>query len=452
MSLWTIPYYKGPMKKFTIILLLIIALACICHSQSWEYLGFPGGVRDIKVAPSNSDVIYIVAIADTVDAESRIYRSSDRGDSWEDITDTISVELNKVNVFYTDENIVYAIGGEGGCYDIYFSSNSGNDWEKISGFYCISWGWVFKPSNYDTDVLYLSNVPGGIGPPPDLHRSTDGGASWDSILAGVFKFDCAPSNPNVIYTYTCRSSDGGASWDTIFPPPIYLYDPIVVDPFDENCVYFRAHYTTNGGESFTANDTVESLGNTVINSANPANVAFVSAIYPEVGDRICCILMTADYCATLVRIDLPFEFVTQSITAAISSHELSTVHPDIDFLYCASYYGVSGVGLWRMDISSYLLDIESEQTTMYPELNEISAYPNPFNSSCKITAPLGARIEVFNLSGQKISIPHSLGILEGISKRHVVVWQPDKSADSGIYLVRAVIEDKFVVKRIIYIK
>ena len=73
---------------------------------------------------------------------------------------------------------------------------------------------------------------------------------------------------------------------------------------------------------------------------------------------------------------------------------------------------------------------------------ELNIHPNPFNSSCHISTPAGAKVEIFNLSGQKVAEFDGGEIL----------WQPEKNLPSGIYLIHASLGDKSIAKRTIYLK
>jgi len=81
----------------------------------------------------------------------------------------------------------------------------------------------------------------------------------------------------------------------------------------------------------------------------------------------------------------------------------------------------------------------------------LSVFPNPFNSSCIITAPSGAKIEIYDLKGRLIS----KGIqpfTESQGKR-TFIWQPDETIQSGVYIVKATMEDgRQRVKRVVLVK
>jgi len=98
-----------------------------------------------------------------------------------------------------------------------------------------------------------------------------------------------------------------------------------------------------------------------------------------------------------------------------------------------------------------------------PEDIAIEVFPNPFNSSCRITAPIGSKIEIYNLQGKLVWESQSkMDRLEndedtfssrgdGFTIRNFV-WQPDESIGSGVYLVSANYKNIKVVKKIVYLK
>ncbi len=116
-----------------------------------------------------------------------------------------------------------------------------------------------------------------------------------------------------------------------------------------------------------------------------------------------------------------------------------------------------------------------------PEKLSISAYPNPFNSSVEIMVSDGrglvhqipTNIAIYDVNGNVVyapSIPRSLSprgeredekvengspspLGEGFRMRGKFIWTPDKSIPSGIYFVRATMnEGQMITKRIVYIK
>ena len=90
----------------------------------------------------------------------------------------------------------------------------------------------------------------------------------------------------------------------------------------------------------------------------------------------------------------------------------------------------------------------------------LAAYPNPFNSSVKITVNVGANgvrptIEIYDLRGNVVesSRASAAGDAGVAPTNRAFIWTPDKTISSGIYLVRARTADGGMIsKRIVLIK
>ncbi len=120
---------------------------------------------------------------------------------------------------------------------------------------------------------------------------------------------------------------------------------------------------------------------------------------------------------------------------------------------------------WSYIVYEDTTDIIDE--TDMPSIIEISAYPNPFNSSCNISvethdyASLPAIIEIYDLQGNVVgSRCASTDIAAdtetgdaSIAPTRTFIWTPDETIPSGIYLVKARTADgNFTTKRIFYLK
>ena len=94
----------------------------------------------------------------------------------------------------------------------------------------------------------------------------------------------------------------------------------------------------------------------------------------------------------------------------------------------------------------YELSSVEEQIKKIPEKLELSAFPNPFNSACKIQTlnPIGetAKIEVFDISGR---------CLES-ADNSAMTWQPTDNIGSGVYFIKASIGAKSVMNKVVYIR
>jgi len=96
--------------------------------------------------------------------------------------------------------------------------------------------------------------------------------------------------------------------------------------------------------------------------------------------------------------------------------------------------------------------------------------PNPFNSSCIITVPDGAKVEIYDLRGRLVcAYPQVSSVEDEINGRAKLdntsfsagqyramrkyIWIPDQLTSPGIYLIRArTKEGRCITKRIIYLK
>ena len=161
---------------------------------------------------------------------------------------------------------------------------------------------------------------------------------------------------------------------------------------------------------------------------------------------------------TFDRYKLYWAFPGDSVWTLIVD-SIGQVHSDI-----IAKWNTSGLSVGEYDLRLTSWDSEGDSLTAiksislsamgiavennFPEYVDINVFPNPFNSSCVITAPAGAEIEIYDLLGNPVwseIIPRS-GPAE-------MVWTPDKTIPSGIYLVKATMEDgNFVTKRILLIK
>ncbi len=97
----------------------------------------------------------------------------------------------------------------------------------------------------------------------------------------------------------------------------------------------------------------------------------------------------------------------------------------------------------------------------------ITAFPNPFNSCCHIkisscSLPHYDYIEIFDIVGREVAklpvgadprvCPSLKSDTSNGRASAEILWQPDESLESGVYLVRAKAGDTEIVKRVVYLK
>jgi DNA-binding beta-propeller fold protein YncE len=114
--------------------------------------------------------------------------------------------------------------------------------------------------------------------------------------------------------------------------------------------------------------------------------------------------------------------------------------------------------------TTFYVGINEENISNKPSKFTLQTHPNPFNSTCVITAPTGAKVEIFDLNGKCVcSLRQAQGTTSDIGSdsndRSVSLsnrpynWSPDKNTPSGVYLVRATTADgQRVTKRVVLVR
>ncbi len=205
-----------------------------------------------------------------------VYRSADRGATWELVGLEGSSRIGRIVVHPTDPQTVYvaasgplfAPGGERG---LYRSSDGGETWDLVLEGDNDTTGAVdlaFDPN--DPELLYAATwdhqrTPDQrlyTGPGSGVYRSTDGGDTWARIGNGTFgpnseigRIGLAVGPDSVLYAMSSGTSgvyagfyvstDGGATF-TPRAHPLLAAQPVVygwwfgrvwVDPFDADTIY-----------------------------------------------------------------------------------------------------------------------------------------------------------------------------------------------------------------------
>ncbi|WP_411030765.1 VPS10 domain-containing protein [Spongiimicrobium sp. 3-5] len=170
-----------------------------------------------------------------------IYVSYDDGKTWKNKGLKKSEHISKIIIHPENSNIIWAavqgpLWSKGGERGLYKSTDGGNTWNKTLGDN--QWtgvtDLVINPKN--PDVLYAATWQRhrtvaaylGGGPGSGLHKSTDGGETWQKLTEGIPKSNLGKTglaishfNPEVIYAAieldrtkggVFMSTNGGISW------------------------------------------------------------------------------------------------------------------------------------------------------------------------------------------------------------------------------------------------
>jgi len=275
-------------------------------------------IGDITVAPSDGDILYLGSGEPNNSRSSYwgngVYKSTDGGDSWEHKGLPESHHIGRIVVHPDDPDLLY-VAALGHLYSenpergLYRSTDGGDSWEQILAPVVNgkTIGVVDVAMNPLTpNVLYAATfdkvrVPWSYdlgGPGSRVYKSTDGGDSWEMLEGGLpmgmlgrIGIDIYPQNPDIVYltienankegmsdeeryqellTHQSsrgmiggeiyRSDDAGATWrktnsddESIGGGPAYYYGQIRVDPNDPDRVFVlsvRTMASYDGGETW----------------------------------------------------------------------------------------------------------------------------------------------------------------------------------------------------------
>ncbi|HKK61290.1 MAG TPA: hypothetical protein VJ951_01950 [Bacteroidales bacterium] len=200
-----------------------------------------------------------------------IYRSRDGGKSWENMGLEASEHISKIVVHPETPDVIYVaaqgpLWSKGGDRGLFISEDGGKSWkQKLSGN---AWTGVtdIAMDPCDPNTLYAATWQRhrtvaaymGGGPGSGIHRSTDGGETWEKLSSGLPKSNMgkigiavSPFNPDIVYaaiTLDRRrgglyiSHNRGASWkkqsDAVAggTGPHY-YQELYASPHSEGTIY-----------------------------------------------------------------------------------------------------------------------------------------------------------------------------------------------------------------------
>jgi len=197
-----------------------------------------------------------------------VYRSDDGGRSWRNVGLKTSEHIGRIAIDPKDSNIVYVasqgpLWGPGGERGLFKTTDGGKTWKNILSI---------SEHTGVTDVAIDPNDPNTIyaaayqrrrhmwtlidgGPESALYKSTDAGATWNKLRAGLptsemgrIGIAISPVDSNVVYATIeaadrkggiFRSSDKGGSWErrNEFDTGAMYYARIVADPKDVDRIY-----------------------------------------------------------------------------------------------------------------------------------------------------------------------------------------------------------------------
>lgn len=224
----------------------------LARERNWTYPvpSIQPHLRSIAVDPTNSEKL---CLAGQVGG---ILLSEDGGQSWKDVRYPIDLDVHSVSFDPIDSSVIYAATGGGENFPdptpapkgrpVYRSVDGGKSWESITDSFRRTYSVPVRVHPKDSRILYVGVAE---DPPPSwlkrpamangaLMRSSDRGASWEQLSAGLpdplrsmvecIEFD--PDEPDHVFIGTggegarfikleegeiYRSQDRGNHWQRI---------------------------------------------------------------------------------------------------------------------------------------------------------------------------------------------------------------------------------------------
>ncbi|MEM7786600.1 MAG: glycosyl hydrolase [Bacteroidota bacterium] len=250
--------------------------------RSWRSLGFEGGthIPRMVVHPRDEDVVYAAVLGHAFgpNAERGVFRSTDGGDTWEHVlfvsedAGAFELEMDPTNprILYASIWRVrrtpysFSSGGEGS--SIWRSTDGGDTWTDISaseGLPSGTWGIsdvAIAPSDPEVVYALVENEDGG------LFRSDDAGETWRRVSADrnlrqrawyFTRLGVDPADPDKVWVLNVQlwvSTDGGRTFDDVPTPHVDHHD-IWIAPEDGDRIVIAddggAQVTFDGGATWS---------------------------------------------------------------------------------------------------------------------------------------------------------------------------------------------------------
>lgn len=207
------------------------------NEAEWTNLGFTiyngstsyrSGVQDILIDDNNSDNLLVTTrYFDTDSSDNFVFRSFDNGNTWEPADSgliNISSGIVRKKRIYLLEQFQDFIMGTGYHDGFYKTTDFGSYWEKLDTTVAID-GWVLEKHPINENIVWYGGQDAAWT--TKLYFSENSGMDWEElrpypVLGGDSKVDFIAldkdnQNTVVVHTYSelVKSMDMGSTWDTL---------------------------------------------------------------------------------------------------------------------------------------------------------------------------------------------------------------------------------------------
>jgi len=275
-----------------------------------------GSVGAIAVAPSDPNVVYVgmgeaTARANTVHHGDGVYKSVDAGKTWRHLGLAATQVISRIVVHPLNPDIVF-VAAQGALYaptpdrGIYRSTDGGANWSRVLFINETAGASDLALGAGTPGVLYAAfwdhqRFPWDIrqfGPGSGLHRSTDGGTTWERLTQGL---PADMGKVSVSATSTAgrayalltsqeagrsglyQTTDAGGTWSLVNARPdltrrAWYYTKVFADPTNSDVIWIPnipLLRSTDGGRTFaTAPETPHADRHELW--INPGNARFMA--------------------------------------------------------------------------------------------------------------------------------------------------------------------------------
>ena len=171
-------------------------LKSIDYGNNWEVITWIGdNIKKIHINPDDSRAMYLVTT-------SKLFRTTDGGDVWEDLTENLAEYtganiINWFDFYQVNPNHIYLATNHG----VLHSSDGGSSWEVIKTLLPANTPISTIAINPENQKVFYFTV-GRI-----IHKTTDGGETWKTIenfpsSRSINYLLIDPNDPKIIYAGT----------------------------------------------------------------------------------------------------------------------------------------------------------------------------------------------------------------------------------------------------------